>query len=167
MTKEIIHHTLETLHALCNEVGECWEWKRSTNGAKMPQTRHAGKVVGARKLAFVLAGNEVKDGFYVVPKCKNYRCINPECSKQVTPAKFMKDENKGRVKSLATCEKLSTSSRRWAKLTPDDVANIRGSDKPGRQLAQEHGVALKTIWNARNNRTWQEYRSPWSGLGAR
>ena len=167
MSKQIIYHTLETLHALCDEVGECWEWKRSCNTAKMPQTRHAGKVCGARKLAYTLAGNVVKDNHYVVPRCKNYRCINPECSKQIEKSKFAEQQNKGRAKSLLTCEKLSIAARKKAKLTPEAVAEIRNSDKPGRQLAREHGVNLKTIWNATNDRTWQEYRSPWSGLGAR
>lgn len=167
MSKQIIIHTLETLHAHCDEIGDCWEWKRSLNNAKMPQTRHAGKVMSARKLAYTLAGNVVKDGYVVVPTCKNIRCINPECSRQVLQTKFMEQQNNGRVKSLATREKLSAAARKRAKLTPKDVIEIRNSDKPGRQLARERGVNLKTIWNARNDRTWQEYRSPWSGLGAR
>ena len=167
MSKPIIYHTLETLHALCDDIGECWEWKRSLNSAKMPQTRHAGKVCGARRLAYVLAGNVVKEGFLVVPGCKNVRCINPECSKQADQAKFRRQQNSGRVKSLTTREKLSAYARKRAKLNPEDVIVIRNSDKPGRQLAREHGVNLKTIWNAKNDRTWQEYRSPWAGLGAR
>lgn len=167
MSKQIIYHTLESLHDICEEVGDCWEWKRSLNSAKMPQTRHAGKVMSARKLAYTLAGNVVKDGYVVIPSCKNVRCINPECSRQVQQTKFMAQKNSSRVKSLTTREKLSVSARKRAKLTPDDVVNIRNSDKPGRQLAREHGVNLKTIWNARNDRTWQEYRSPWAGLGAR
>lgn len=167
MSKQIIYHTLETLHALCDEVGECWEWTLSLNGAKMPQTRHAGKVCGARRLAFTLAGNVVKDGYVVVPRCKNVRCINPECSKQMDQAKFMDQQNNGRRKTMTTRKKLSDQGRKRAKLTPELVQEIRGSDKPGRQWALETGIGLKTIWNAKNGHTWKEYGSPWSGLGAR
>ena len=168
MSKPIIHHTIETLHAHCDEVGNCWEWKRSFNNAGMPQTRHAGKVYGVRKLAYVLAGNEVKEGNVVFPSCKNQKCINPECTKQMSMNRFMTIKNLNRVKTLTTREKLSVFARsNSAKLTIEAVAEIRNSDKSGRQLARDHVVNLKTIWNAKNDRTWKEYRSPWSGLGGR
>ena len=99
MSKQVIYHTLETLHALCHEVGNCWEWGKSMNSQHMPQARHGGKVCGARKLAYVLAGNVVKDGNLVIPTCKNKKCINPECSEQMTIGKFAKIRNKNRAKS--------------------------------------------------------------------
>ena len=166
MTK-IIYHTLETLHALCTEVGDCWEWNRSKNSQNMPQCRHGGKVHSARKLAYTLAGNKVKDGYVVVPTCRNHKCINPECSKQMTIAKFAAMRAGSMAKNLSTRKKLSTAARKNAKLTPELVQEIRNSDKPGRQWVAETGISLKTIWNAKNGHTWKEYASPWSGLGAR
>lgn len=44
-----------------------------------------------------------------------------------------------------------------AKLTPDQVAEIRGSKEPQRALAERFGVSQSTIWEARNGRTWGEH----------
>lgn len=167
MGTQIIYHTLETLHALCNEVGECWEWTKSINSAKLPQTRHAGKITNVRRLAYELNGGKIKSGYVVTPRCCNYKCINPACSRQLPLSEFISIKSKNRPKSITTRKKLSEAGKKRAKLSFDLLDEIKKSDKSGRQWAKEVGVSQKTIWSALNNKTWQEYGSPWSGLGAR
>jgi hypothetical protein len=166
MTKTI-YHTLETIHALCVEYGDCWEWQRSLNSQKMPQTRHGGKIVSVRKLAYQLAGHKVKGKNVVFPTCNNRKCVNPAHIQQTSVAIFMREQNKLRVKSLTTKQKLSTIARKHSKLTPELVEQIRSGDKSQRQWARETGITQKTIWQAANGMTWKEYASPWSGLGQR
>jgi len=139
----------------------------SLNSQNMPQTRHGGKVMGARRLAYELAGNEIKPGNVVFPKCNNRKCINPSHTSQSTSSKFMSAKNKTQVRTVATRKKISDNARKNAKLTPELVNEIKNSSKSGRQWARDTGIGLKTIWNAINGRTWKEYGSPWSGLGAR
>lgn len=165
--KKPICHTIESLRALCEEVGNCWEWTRPPNSCGLPQIRHDGKVCGARKLAYVLAGGAVKAGMVLVPGCQNPKCINPACTKQMTKTNCGYVSAKSQVAGLVKRKKISDIKRKAAKLNMELVEEIRSGDKPSRQWARETGISLKTILNARHGRTWQDYHSPFAGLGAR
>lgn len=167
MKKPLISHTLESLHALCDEVGDCWEWTRSLSNGNQPQTRHEGKTVAVRKLAYLLAGGKCRPGFVLTPGCGNCRCINPACTRLRDKARYAAEQGKGRVLGLVARQKISALKRTGAKLTPELVAEIRTGEKSGRQWARETGISLKTIWNAKQGNTWQDYRSPFATLGAR
>lgn len=67
---------------------ECWPWLAQKNKAgygsfKMPG--RDGRRTTAHRMAYVLAGGAIPEGWYVDHLCRNPSCCNPEHLEAVTP----------------------------------------------------------------------------------
>jgi hypothetical protein len=119
--------TIETLKARCEMVnhprfemvGECWEWQHSYNSRGLAQIKHKGETLGARKLAYELAGNVVQPGNVTHAGCRNKKCINPAHTVQSTPGEYGIERQAVKygkaIKPLAPAPKLERGSI-WAGL---------------------------------------------------
>jgi hypothetical protein len=77
--------------------GGCWEWR----GRRMPKgygkLNRGTKTVYAHRLAFELRNGPIPDGLYVLHKCDNPPCINPDHLFLGTQADNVRDrDTKGR-----------------------------------------------------------------------
>lgn len=106
------------------------------------------KLMLAHQLAYILAyGPLPEDKPFVLHSCDNPPCCNPEHLRAGTIA-----ENNAEMaakKRAARGEK-----HHWAKLTEQQVSEIRVSPLPRWHLAEDYGVSEKTIWRIRNGRSW-------------
>ncbi len=134
----------------CVEVGECLEWQGGMNGAGHPvmtYQQHRGAMV--RRL-LALAENRPIEGKSLRMKCMNKRCINPEHTIAGSHQQACMQAGKaGKLSSPTKRLRCYIARMRWAKLTPEKIAEIRASTEPDRVLAARHDVSIKTVNDAR------------------
>ena len=162
--------TLESLKARTVEIGDCWEWQGPyTYNGKNPIVRHNNKAVTARRLALQLSGEKMREKTQVLPTCDNHRCINPEHLRQYSSSDCMKIQGaKGLMSDQVRSAKIAATKRaQMAKLTMEQVREIRQRTTTIVQAAKKYGVHPSKISLILCHQIWKEYSTPWDGLGAR
>lgn len=72
-------HTIETLKARTVPNGDCWHWTRVCAGEMgYGMIRHLGKNMRANRVMYSLAKGPIPEGLFVLHKCDNPKCINPD-----------------------------------------------------------------------------------------
>lgn len=126
----------------------CWEWTGAigTTGYGNFKLGKLG-IIGAHRAALILTGVELPPGAFICHRCDNRACVRPDHLFIGTPADNNADMvAKGRV------------STPWAKITPDQVVEIRRRYAAGelpRQIAPNYGVASTAISRAVHGRSWR------------
>lgn len=116
----------------------------------------AGKLVGAHRVAWMIANGPIPDGLCVLHRCDNTACVNIEHLFLGTHRENTHDMiTKGRRGSIC---KGSDNGR--SLLTEDDVRAIRAEyvrDSRGnvKEIASRYGVSLATIRAIGNRRRWK------------
>lgn len=165
--RAFVVHTIETLLARCEEVGDCLEWQGGYAGNGHPVVRHNKQNVLARRLAYTLAGHVIKPGHILAMKCNNPRCIDPAHVMQRTEKQHMAHMGRqGRQSDHLRSAKIAATKRAsgQAKLTEQQVREIRASQKTNRQLAAEYGINPSRINGIRLGRMWKDFSNPFAGL---
>ena len=134
-------------HVVPNEHNGCLEWNATRVSGGYGRITYHGKSWLAHRLAFELARGPIGD------KCVLHRCDNPSCVNVAhlflgTPKENSEDRNKkGRA---AFGEKNGL-----AKLSADDVREIRQDQRSDKEIASEYGVAPSCIWSVKKMLTWR------------
>jgi hypothetical protein len=127
----------------------CWEWTGQTNYYGYGLIWHNGKAVKAHRVAYKLYCGPLRAEQVVCHTCDNPKCVNPKHLFRGTRLENNRDcAAKGRRPSGAS---------HWnAKLTQEDVAQIRASTESQSVLAQRYGVSPSHISGIKTGRrsTW-------------
>jgi hypothetical protein len=100
--------------------------------------------VYGHKLSYELHHGAVPDGFVVMHKCDNPKCVNPAHLMLGTPADNTADMMaKGRYRT------------RHNVLDAQKVRAIRAADMSARELAEKYGCTVRTIQSVRLRETWK------------
>lgn len=156
----------------CTVCGDCWEWKTGAKNEmhrKHPQICHEGKRGQlVRRVAYKLAKGQLRDDLKLVQSCGNPYCLNPEHQLALTEKqKCLRAAKAGAWSSPVRGKKIADARRKTlAKLTHENVQEIRGSDASGKELAQVYGVCESMVSAIRRGKLWKDYSNPFSGLGA-
>lgn len=164
----IIRQTLESIHAKCTEVGDCWEWSGSKRWH--PSVRHGGKVVLVRRLVVELTGRTIQATQKAVATCDNKSCCNPAHVAIQSHRQVMRSQGAlGKLSDPARIAKIAATKRaKYAKITMDDARAIRASDETCRQAGERYGISLGKVASIRQYRCWRELAgNPFLGLGAK
>jgi hypothetical protein len=140
----------------------CWVWTRDV--AKVGYGRIC--VDGVRhythRFAWTMAYGPIPEGMCVCHACDNKRCVNPEHLWLGTDAENMADKlKKGRQsRGESRRETMRRVARRGethadAKLTGEQVLEIRASDATNRDLAKEFGVSTSCIYAIKARINWK------------
>lgn len=153
---------LEEIKARCVEEGECLLWQGSLAGGYIPTVRRGNAYLSVRNVAYDLSGRKRNPKQIVGTTCGHRECLNPDHlalrkSRSKTGRKWSEDAKRRQAILMREIK---------GKLNPTSVQSIRDSDEPLRAIAQKHGVALKTVQNARSHGTWKDYSNPFAGLMA-
>jgi len=164
VTRGLTQHTLETLMARTVEVGECNEWLGYIAN-DTPQVSHGGKMMTVRRLMFELQGKAV-DGYYIAPRCGNFRCVNPAHAIARTKKAHHKIMNQNvDPNGMLRIIKLQQVARGRRKLTDEQVQQIRSDPRPSRAVAAEHGVSKGLVCLIRAGKAHRAVSaSPFAGL---
>lgn len=139
---------------------ECWEWQRSCTKAGYGQLMVDRRMAYAHRFAYQLAHGAIPPGMFVLHRCDNPRCCNPNHLFLGTHIDNMRDrESKGRSLPVRRPERLARGERNGsARLTTSRVRAIRCAAADGcalRQLAREHGVSQRAIQNIVRRKVWR------------
>ena len=128
----------------------CWEWSGLRHRSGYGHFTLPGhKKVRAHRLSYELHKGPIPDGLFVLHRCDNPPCVNPEHLWLGTAKDNLHDAiKKGRWK-VGTCEKGPNS-----RLTPDAVAHIRRRELTAVEYGELYGVWHTTVQNIWLGRTW-------------
>jgi hypothetical protein len=125
---------LEKRYTVDEDTG-CWLWvgKRTADG-RGEFMRNGRRYYGYR-VFYEMANGPIPEGLVIDHRCENPPCVNPEHLEAVP-------------------QRINARRGGAAKLTEEQVAEIRASDELQRVLAERYGVAACTISNILAGRRW-------------
>lgn len=141
----------ERFYRYVKKTATCWEWVGYTVHG-YGRLNVEGRPEMAHRLAWRLERGEIPVGLFVLHKCDNPGCCNPEHLYLGTQAENMRDMT---VRQRAHTTGPQGSAHFNAKLTEDDVRAIRAATGNLAALARHYGVSYITINKIRRGETWQ------------
>lgn len=134
--------------------GKCWEWVGDLRHNGYGRFWYNGRSLMAHRFSYRIHYGKIPKGMFVLHKCDNPECVNPEHLFLGTIQDNVNDMiEKGR-KNVLRGEHNPT-----AKLTWDEVRSIRKEYATGnylqREIADMFNVALATVNQIVNYRRWQ------------
>lgn len=135
---------------------ECWEWKAycstTTGYGQLAQSRKDGPTT-AHRVSWVIHNGAIPDGLYVLHKCDNRTCVNPNHLFLGTAADNSHDMMRKGRHNTPRGEACGSS-----KLTKVKVAMIRslGNSHKKTHLAHLFQVSRATIQHVIAGKTWKE-----------
>ena len=127
----------------------CWLWEGGLSRGGYGAIRSSGKMRRAHRLAWELYYSApVPEGIYVLHSCDQPRCVSPLHLRLGTHSENMADRKSRRREARG--EHVGR-----AKLTSENVLEIRESTVSAGKLAKVYGVSDVTICNVRNMRYWK------------
>lgn len=159
------------------EKEKCWGWTGSDRGG-YGAFRHNGITYSAHRFAYEHFIGPIPDGHYVLHKCDNPSCSNPEhlftstqkgnsedmiftsTQKGNAEDKIVKDHQPNYDKDITTkLEQAKCDKNITTKLEPEDVITMRNKyaaqTHSMRDLAQEYNLNVKTVWKIVHRKTWK------------
>ena len=137
-------------HVKIGASDECWPWLLSCFKDGYGSASYGNKTHRAHRLAWDFSKGPIPKGKSVLHKCDNRPCCNPSHFFLGTTTDNMQDMlSKGRG-NKSKGEQVAS-----AKLTEDDVIDIRKSDLGSYALAKKYGVDYRNIWLIRVRKTWR------------
>lgn len=141
----------------------CWLWQGSIAGTGYGQFVMDGTHWSTHRLSYMLHHGTIPAGSCVLHSCDVRRCVNPVHLRLGTKKDNAVDAaERGRSGLLGDKnwqrrypERRQRGARNpAAKLTEQNVRDIRESPEATAALATRYGVALSTIIRARSKKTW-------------
>jgi hypothetical protein len=132
----------------------CILWTGTTSPDGYGRIWVEGRIEGAHRLAYALANGPIPDGAYVLHRCDVRACCNAAHLFLGDHAANMADmDAKGRRASL------HGASNPRAKLTPEQVAEIRGLTGviSQRVLGERFGISKTMVRHIIKGRRWREF----------
>lgn len=133
----------------------CWNWVAATNERGYGVVSRGGRAGGlhkAHRASWIVHRGEIPAGMWVLHRCDNPRCINPEhlylgdhrrnVADMVERGRNVLPDNRG--------EKAS-----WAKLNAAQARDIKTRRLCASQFATLYGVSRSAIYEIWNGKNWQ------------
>ena len=130
----------------------CWGWRGYRDEKGYGRLMTPGGPVRAHRLSYEYHNGPIREGGYVLHKCDNPECTNPDHLYVGSHADNMADKKaRGRC---YTGERPRGEQHARARLSASDVLHLRASTETNATLAKALGVSAATVRLARIGRTW-------------
>jgi len=127
----------------------CWDWNASKNYQGYGTMRHRGKPIKAHRASWILHFEEIPKEKWVLHKCDNPCCSNPDHLFLGNQTDNMRDmAKKGRTKIKP-------------KLTYEQVEEIRKLLAEGikmNKISKKYNVSATAIWEIKHGKSWKHVR---------
>lgn len=136
--------------------GECWPWTAYRSRRGYGQFGLGDEVLKAHRVAYVIAYGQIPDGMEVCHHCDNPSCVRPEHLFAGTHSDNMRDcANKGHNMLQRHPELRRGEKHPLAKLTAEQVIQIRQSDLTPTQLSKQFNVSRWMIRRILSRLAWK------------
>lgn len=150
----------------------CWIWSSFHNEYGYGQLRFRGRMRGAHRASWEINCGPIPDGLFVLHKCDNPGCVNPNHLFLGTNQDNLRDaSNKGRLWGQHNPKKCAKNLGKWkgvgakgskhhhAKLTEYQVIEMRKEYATMTislaALGHKYGVHESTAWDVVSGRRWK------------
>ena len=137
---------------LVDEASGCWNFIGCTNSVGYGRITYDSKLTTAHRLSYQAFVGPIPNGLFVLHKCDNRACVNPDHL-------FLGTQRDNIMDMIAKGRKVAGGVRgarhHAAKLTEPDVMDMRKSGKHYAELAAEYGVSGSTVCDVISRRTWR------------
>lgn len=156
--------------------GGCWLWQGArSRGYGAFESRELGGMLRTHRLSWTIVHGPIPNGLYVLHRCDNPPCCNPDhlflgTNQDNVDDMVAKGRNatKERNGSSLHPERKPRGEKHWkAKLTSAQVADIRAAPRQrGMQtrLARQYGVCVSAISRIILDKTWVQAAKPISQI---
>lgn len=130
----------------------CWLWIGADYGNDDGYGRFClgGRNQKAHRCSWQLYVGEIPSGMLVLHKCDTPGCVNPDHLYLGTHADNTRDKESRNRGNQAKGE-----DHGFAKLTEQDVIEIRKSSDSFTAIARRYGININTAWCAKTGKTWK------------
>lgn len=126
----------------------CWPWQGAITSHGYGCFKYGPRIVGAHKVAYLLAKGEVPAGMEIMHSCDNRPCCNPEHLSLGTRQDNVADKvRKGRSAKHSKKNTLNPEAVR-------EIRRLRGIEPSG-SLAKRFNVEQPHIINVWNRKVWK------------
>lgn len=145
---------------------ECWNWKLSIASMGYGQVRMRGKTLHCHRVAWMLANGPIDEGMFILHKCDNKSCCNPNHLFQGTQRDNVEDminknrHSHGEKHSEVMKNTASKGENHYrSRLNATQVKQIREIHEIGElgygPIARQFGVSTGTIQAIVSRRNWK------------
>lgn len=135
---------------IVNEQTGCWEWQKNIQINGYGHMKHSGKARSAHRVSYEMHNGEIPKGFYVLHKCDNRCCVNPQHLFVGTASDNRKDmQSKGRH---AHGERVNTAKMTEAQIIEIYALSDGGLGSP--RIAKKYGISTTMAWNIKTGKSW-------------
>lgn len=134
---------------------ECWLWTGIVMSSGYGQFSIKRKTVSAHRTSWEINRGQIPEDLHVLHRCDVKLCVNPSHLFLGTHQENMKDrDRKGRGKWKKP-PLLRGEDHYRAKLSAQQVLEIRKNKEPLQQLADRFGVSKAAVKDVRYRRSWR------------
>lgn len=138
--------------SLVTKTETCWIWNGYRSRLGYGSINWSGKKQVASRVSYEWANGTIPEGMFVLHKCDNPPCVNPDHLEIGTPA----DNSRQMVERN---RQTKGTQRHNAKLTPEAVKSIRQEYVRGQttleSIARKYKVAVPTISTICSRKKWR------------
>lgn len=127
---------------------ECWPWTGRKDKSGYGRFDRKGPRVYAHRIAWTLANGPVPEGKDILHQCDNRWCCNPAHY-------FLGTQEDNNADAFKKRRHAWGERSRHAKLTAEQVKQIRASSGRKTDLAEQYGVKIGTIYAIVAGRIWR------------
>lgn len=146
-----------------DETTGCWVWlgkSRSGSSGLYGRIQVNKKTIPAHRFSWELHNEQkIPDGMFVLHKCDNPECVNPEhlflgTHQDNTNDKVSKNRQ-AKGDSFKHRKPAKGSANGLAKLTEESAKKIFNDTRPQRKIAETYGVSQAVVSNIKLMKTWK------------
>jgi hypothetical protein len=138
----------------------CWLWTASCyptgyGAFYIGKSEKHNKIIPAHRASWIIHNGEIPDGLFVLHKCDVKSCVNPVHLFLGTKWDNTHDcINKGRFVNMGRPGEKNGR----AKISEQEMLEIRSSKLPPKILAEKFGILPCAIWKIRTKMSWNHIK---------
>lgn len=136
-----------------NPITKCWQWIGSISPSGYARLQVDGENANAHRISYLVFKGKIPKGKYVLHKCDNRSCVNPNHLFLGTHQDNMVDRN-------TKNRQAKGESNGNVKITERDVLAIRSAKGRQVDIAKRFKINQTQVSKIKLNKVWKHIKSP-------